>query len=92
MIAPDTWYALPPHTRHCGLFDEDPVLPHLQAQLADDPLPQPIPRPPPEHDDPDVWTFYDDPITGNRWVYAATDGACSHQAIALLARAAYAAC
>ena len=47
LISDEQWSQLPPHTRHCGLFDEDPALLDLQADLARDVLPQPIPRPPP---------------------------------------------
>ena len=48
-----------------------------------------MPRPPPEGEEADTCTSYVDPATGWTWVYAATDGACTNQAIPLLARAGY---
>merc|ERR1712113_711110 len=89
LISDEQWAQLPPHTRHCGLFDEDPALLDLQAELARDPMPQPIPRPPPPGECPDTYTTYTDPLTGWTWTYAATDGACTNQAIPLLARAGF---
>ena len=88
MLTQQQWNALPPHTRCCGIIEESEELLSLQAELSRDP-PQPIPRPPPEGPDGDQYTYYTDPHTGCRWVYAGTDGACSHQAVPLLARAAF---
>jgi hypothetical protein len=87
LISAPQWDALPPHTRHCGLFEEDPALLDLQAELANDPMPQPVPRPSPDTGN-DEWHSYLDP-DGSRWVYAATDGACTNQAHPLLARAGF---
>ena len=87
LISAPQWDSLPPHTRHCGLFEEDPTLLELQAELANDPMPQPVPRPAPDTGD-DEWHSYLDP-DGSYWVYAATDGACTNQAHPLLARAGF---
>ena len=64
---------LPPHTRRCGLSDEDQRLLDLRATLSRGPLPQPVPRPAQETEERGAYHDCIDSVTGWTLVYAVTD-------------------